>query len=133
VKHDAEINAEFNAAFNAKIIYVNLALGTVSCQLRLYARSTALCHLKTNYFRIAAVFVYIVSMVQCFAADCKHNNDSHKCRFYRLPPDPKEFKKWTDLSRYVYKVVSIRNTRNVDHNFVHMQLATPTFQYRQYC
>ena len=37
VKHDAEINAEFNATFNAKIIYVHLAPGTVSCQLRVYA------------------------------------------------------------------------------------------------
>ena len=43
VKHDAEINAEFNATFNAKIIYVNLALGTVSCQLRLIA------HLFVNF------------------------------------------------------------------------------------
>jgi len=35
VKHDAALNAEFNATFNAKIIYVHLAPGTVSCQLRL--------------------------------------------------------------------------------------------------
>ena len=43
VKHDAKINAEFNATFNGKIIYVHLAPGTVSCQLRL------LVHLFVNF------------------------------------------------------------------------------------
>jgi len=48
------------------------------------------------------VIVYVSSsMVQCFAADCKHNNDTENCKFYRFPKDPREFKKWTDLSRYV--------------------------------
>jgi len=31
-----KLNEEFNATFNAKIIYVHLAPGTVSCQLRLF-------------------------------------------------------------------------------------------------
>ena len=43
VKHDAELNAEFNATLNAKIIYVHLAPGTVSCQLHL------LVHLFVNF------------------------------------------------------------------------------------
>jgi len=38
-------------------------------------------------------------MVNCFAADCNHNNDKDNCKFFRFPRDCKQFKKWQDLSR----------------------------------
>ena len=42
-----------------------------------------------------------------FCGNCKHNNDTDECRFYRFPHDAKEFKKWRDLVYFTDTVPAV--------------------------
>ena len=42
-------------------------------------------------------------MVQCFAPDCKHQSESHTCKFLLFPNKEKnkeEYRRWVRLLRY---------------------------------
>ncbi|CAB0009040.1 unnamed protein product, partial [Nesidiocoris tenuis] len=40
-------------------------------------------------------------MSQCFAYGCDHREMHETCQFFRFPKDPKTFKRWRDMSRWL--------------------------------